>query len=122
MVDTIRHRTGSLRLDAVREGRSGPLVEPGRGVHIALAPAAGGTKRTIKVPPGGAVVSVPAGDYTLRVPPLRNYPHGRRIRRPVEGLDVARTAVDVAVPDGGEVSAEMVLTERPLRRVRRAAF
>jgi hypothetical protein len=65
---------------------------------------------------------VPPGDYTLRIARLGNYPYGRRFRPKGAGVEVARTAIDITVPDGGQARADVVLTERPLRRVRRATF
>jgi hypothetical protein len=122
MVDTIRQQMkGSLQLVVVQEGRFGPFHEPGRSIPFELVPTVGGKKRKVKVKGGSGVEELPAGDYTLRIARFRNYPYGRRFRRSDESAE-ARTAIGVTVPDGGEVRAEVVLTERPLRRVRRATF
>jgi hypothetical protein len=122
MADTVRQTMGSLRLEVVLEGRSGPIREPGRSIPFELVPAAGGRKRKLKVKGGSGEEKLPPGDHTLRIARFGNYPYGRRFRRKGESAGTARTAIDVTIPDGGEVGVEVVLTERPLRRVRRAGF
>jgi hypothetical protein len=49
MVDTIRQQRGSLLLDVVLEGRSGPLEESGRTMFFELVPAAGGSVASARV-------------------------------------------------------------------------
>jgi len=122
VVDTIRQQTGSLQLEVILEGRYGPIHDPQRTIPFKLVSPGGAKNRKLKAKGGNCEEEVPPGNYSLRILRFGSYPYGTRFRWKRDGADGVGTAVDVVVPDGGEVHTTVVLTERPLRRLGRAAF